>query len=288
MTNLEIRTRSMYDGLNNAEKKAAAYFLDHMENVFHMPIARLAQESGTSQVAWVRFCKTMGFVGLKGLKKQLYLEMNAQSRDEKAAEPVYADITGSASVRQMMETVRSSSVRAIEDTMKLMDPEHLTAAARRMLEARSVMLFGIGASALVAEDLYDKLLRISKHVVFCRDTHIQLSYAANMTIKDVGIFISHSGQTREVLETLQIAKERGAAIVTITRYGRQPISKNADFALYTSCPEVYRRSGAMSSRIAQLAVIDALYSTIAYLDYPNVKESLENSYNSCHPHKMDI
>ena len=43
----------------------------------------------------------------------------------------------------------------------------------------------------------------------------------------------------------------------------------------------------MSSRIAQLVVIDVLYSTIAHLDYSRVKESLENSYNSCITHKID-
>ncbi len=287
MTNLEIRTRSMYEGLSKAEQKAASYFLSHVESVFHMPIASLAAESGASQVAWVRFCKTMGFDGLKGLKKQLFLEMNAKSHDGKAAEPLYADITGHSNMEQMVETVRSSSIQAINDTLKLMDPELVKTTARRIIQAKSVKIFGVGASALVAEDLYDKLLRIGKNVVFCRDNHIQLSYAANLTDKDAAVFISNSGRTSEVLEALQIAKERGATIITITKYGKMPLLKHADFSLFTSCPEVYRRSGAMSSRIAQLVVIDVLYSTIAHLDYNRVKASLENSYNSCIKHKVD-
>jgi len=287
MTNLEIRTRSMYDGLSKTEKRVATYFLSHVESVFNMPIARLAVESDASQVSWVRFCKTMGFNGLKGLKKQLFLELNVQIRDGKAEETLYADITGHSNVEQMVETVRSSSIQAIDDTLRLMDPKLVEATARRMIQAKSVKIFGVGTSALIAEDLYNKLLRIGKNVVFCRDNHIQLTYAANMTNKDVAIFISHSGRTSEVLESLQIAKERGATIITITKYGKMPLLKYADFALYTSCPEVYRRSGAMSSRIAQLVVVDVLYSTIAHLDYSHVKESLENSYNSCITHKVD-
>ncbi len=287
MTNLEIRTRSMYDGLSNAEKKAATYFLNHVESVFHMPIASLAAESGASQVAWVRFCKTMGFDGLKGLKKQLFLEMNLKGQEGKASEPLYADITGHSNVEQMVETVRKSSIQAIDDTIRLLDPELVKLTARRIIQAKSVKIFGVGASALVAEDFYDKLLRIGKHVVFCRDNHIQLTYAANLTSRDAAVFISNSGRTSEVLEAIQIARERGATIITITKYGKMPLLKYADFSLFTSCPEVYRRSGAMSSRIAQLTVIDVLYSTIAHLDYNRVKASLENSYNSCIPHKID-
>ena len=67
MTSIELRVRSIYDSLSNAEKKVADYFLDHMESVFSKPIAQLAQEAGVSKVAWVRFCKDIGFDGLKDL-----------------------------------------------------------------------------------------------------------------------------------------------------------------------------------------------------------------------------
>lgn len=69
MTNIEVRTQNIYENLSNAEKKVAAYFLDNVENVFAKPISQLAEESGVSKVAWVRFCKAIGFDGLKDLKK---------------------------------------------------------------------------------------------------------------------------------------------------------------------------------------------------------------------------
>ena len=69
MTNIEVRTQNIYENLSNAEKKVASYFLDNVENVFAKPISQLAEESGVSKVAWVRFCKAIGFDGLKDLKK---------------------------------------------------------------------------------------------------------------------------------------------------------------------------------------------------------------------------
>ncbi|MCL2811226.1 MAG: MurR/RpiR family transcriptional regulator [Clostridia bacterium] len=287
MTNIEVRTRGMYAGLSPAEKKVAAYFLAQVDNVFHMPIAALALESDTSQVAWVRFSKSLGFSGLKSLKKQLFSELNAQQDSKQnPQEALYADITGSTTVEQMAKTIKSGSIQAIEDTMSLLSPDTIQEVAGKMIRADSVKLFGVGASALVAEDMCDKLLRIGMNVAHSRDFHIQLTYAANLTSQDVAIFISNSGATKEVLETLKIAKECGATTITITKFGRLPMTALADYALYTSCPEVYRRSGAMSSRIAQLTLIDVLYTAVAHLDYERAKIRLENSYNSCKPHRV--
>ena len=76
MTNIEVRTQNIYENLSNAEKKVASYFLDNVENVFAKPISQLAEESGVSKVAWVRFCKAIGFDGLKDLKKSLFSELH--------------------------------------------------------------------------------------------------------------------------------------------------------------------------------------------------------------------
>ncbi|MCI5957671.1 MAG: MurR/RpiR family transcriptional regulator [Clostridiales bacterium] len=288
MTSIELRTRAVFDTLCPAERKVAAYFLSHVDNVFHMPIASLAEAAGVSQVAWVRFSKTLGFYGLKDLKKQLFSELNAQSDPRHAAqEPLYADISGNSTVQEMAENVKSGGIQAIEDTIRLLDPNVISEVAGKIIRANSVKLFGVGASALVAEDLYHKLLRIGMNVVHSLDFHVQLTYAANLTPRDVAIFFSHTGATSDVVEAMKIAKNCGATLVSVTQFGKRPIVSMADYALYTSCPEVYRRSGAMSSRIAQLTLVDVLYTAVAHLDYHRAKVRLENSYNSCKPHHLN-
>lgn len=287
MTSIEIRTREMFDSLTPVGQRIAAFFLEDVNRVFHMPIARLAEASGASQVAWVRFSKSLGFYGLKDLKKELFSEMKYEANSQPVIkETLYADISGANTVSEMAESVCMSGVKAIEETLRLADENTLTQVAEKMIKAHSIKLFGIGASALVAEDFYNKLLRIGKAVVFCRDNHIQLTYAANLTPRDVALFISYSGCTTEVVEMLDIAKARGATVVTITRFGRLPLVKKSDFALFTACPEVNPRSGAMSSRIAQLIVVDMLYTIIANMDYHRVKPLLENSHNSCCTHRL--
>ena len=259
MTNIEVRTQNIYENLSNAEKKVASYFLDNVENVFAKPISQLAEESGVSKVAWVRFCKAIGFDGLKDLKKSLFSELH-ETAGEPAEAAAFSDIREATGIDQLILSVKNNSIRAVRDTTKLLDPASVEAAARQILNARSVRIFGVGASALVGEDLYNKLLRIDKNVCFCRDLHIQLTYAANMTPQDVAVLISMSGNTKEVLEMLALSRQCGTPTVALTKFDKSVLAQNADIRLYISAPEATPRSGAMSSRIAQMVAVDVLFT----------------------------
>ncbi|MFR5782440.1 MAG: MurR/RpiR family transcriptional regulator [Oscillospiraceae bacterium] len=80
MTDIEIKTRSIYDELSPAEQKVAWYFLQNLGSVFDDPIAVLAEKSGVSQVMWVRFCKALGFSGLKDMKKTCFSSSASSAR----------------------------------------------------------------------------------------------------------------------------------------------------------------------------------------------------------------
>ncbi len=262
MTAIEIRIRDMFDSLTHAEQKAAAFFLEDANRVFRMSIAQLAEESGVSQVAWVRLGKTLGFSGLKDLKRELFEQM---SRGETlpAEESSYEAITGDGSAANMAEAVCVGAVQAVLETHRLLDEEKLKAVVECIISANTIKLFGLGASALVAEDLFNKLIRLGFNAVFCRDSRLQHAYAENLTEHDAAVFFSHGGSTREVLETLRLARKRGAKTVSVTKYGRSDLAVESDYSLFTACPEIYRRSGALSSRIAQLLLVDMLYAVIA-------------------------
>lgn len=285
MTNIELRIQGIYDTLSNAEKKVADFFLSNVENVFNMPIAQLAEEAGVSKVSWVRFCKAIGFDGLKDLKKALFVELHRKS-DGKDKSVAFSDVKEVANIESLIESIKNNSVRAIQDTAKLMDPQSLEAAAQLLLNAQSVRIFGAGASALVGEDLHSKLLRINKNTCFSADQHIQLTYAANMTPQDAAVLISMSGNTKEILEILALAKQCGTPTIALTKYSKTPLAQNASIVLNISAPEITMRSGAMSSRLAQLMVVDALFSAVAHLDYERIAVNLEKSLASTMSHRV--
>ncbi len=287
MTDIEIRTRSIYDALSPAEQKVARYFLENLSSVFDDPIASLAEKSGVSQVMWVRFCKSLGFSGLKDMKKNLVSQLR-EAREE-AAVPSSMDFLDTriySSTEDIIRGIEASAVDAIKSTAKIQEPAVLEAVAARIAAAQSVRLFGVGASGLVAEDLYHKLLRIDLKAIFCTDTHMQLTYITSMKPGDVAVFFSNSGRTAEILELAKAASERRACIVAVTKYGPNPLMELADYVLPTSSPELEFRSGAMSSRVAALLVVDMLFTTLCNKNYDTVAKPLSESFSQCSKHHL--
>lgn len=285
MTNIEIKIRSMYSTLSNSDKKVADYILNHIRSIYATPVARLAEQSDVSQVTWIRFCKDLGFTGLKDFKKSLVEELNGTAVEDAPAED-FSDISQYSTAEQMILSVCNTTVRAVEDTMKILDPRVIEEAADAIASARSIRLFGVGASGLVAEDLQSKLVRIDLNAFYCKDFHSQLVYAATLQKEDVAILFSYSGTTKEILEIAEAAKKRGCRTIAVTQYAKSPLSAYADHLLYITTQELNHRSGAMSSRIAQLAVVDVLFSIIAGKNYDRIEQNLENSLELCRAHRV--
>ena len=212
------------------------------------------------------------FDGLKRYEKKpcstSLNEAKRHRRPEGEHRLFFTDIRDYNTVTEMAEAVKTSSICAIEDTIKLLDYASVEKAASSIIHADTVRLFGVGASALVAQDLYYKLIRVGKSVVFAQDLHIQLTYAATMGKNDVGVFISNTGATREVMECQRLARRQGGMTLALTRFDQSPLAQEADLCLYTSSPEISHRSGAMSSRIAQMCVVDVLFTAVARQNYP--------------------
>ena len=114
-----------------------------------------------------------------------------------------------------------------------------------------------------------------------------LGTCMDMTPQDVAVLISMSGNTKEVLEMLALSRQCGTPTVALTKFDKSVLAQNADIRLYISAPEATPRSGAMSSRIAQMVAVDVLFTAVAHLDYDRAAASLEKSRESCRPHRVD-
>ena len=148
MTDIEIRTRSVYDSLSPAEQKVARYFLHNMSSVFDDPISALAEKSGVSQVVWVRFCKSLGYTGLKDMKKNLVSQLREPRADSAAPSMDFLDTRVYSSTEDIIHGVEAGALDALRSTARILEPRTLEEVAARMAGAKSVRLFGVGASAL--------------------------------------------------------------------------------------------------------------------------------------------
>ena len=277
MNRIELRARSIYPEISRSEQMAADYFIQHQEQIFQQPLAVLAEQSHTSQGAWVRFCKSMGYSGMKELKKAFFDEISkSTATDGKTMRP-FTDIQDFDSVSDIAEVVCASCMEALRMTHRLFDEKAMESAADAIIRSDSVRLFGVGASGTVAMDLYQKLLRIGYQVNFALDFQVALTYCVTATERDVAVLISNSGETPDILQAADLLKKNGVTIIGITKHTPSALIARCDCVLYMDSPEISQRSGAISSRTAQLLVSDILFTTIANRDYARVAGNLQKS-----------
>jgi DNA-binding MurR/RpiR family transcriptional regulator len=158
-----------------------------------------------------------------------------------------------------------------------LDVGELGRAAKAISHARRVDFYGVGASGFVALDAQNKFLRINIESMAFIDPHLQAVSAALLTKQDIAVGISHSGSTKDIVDSLSLARSSGATVICITNYMRSPIVKISNIKLYTASRENTFRSGAIASRIAQLSVIDALFLVVLMSRYEKTVKCLEKT-----------
>lgn len=250
--------------LKPAERNVALYILSHLDDVIRMPIAVLAEKAKTSEATIVRMCRALNFSGFKDLKLSIAtaptLEISRNHNFELEKE---------SSILQMIQTIEMHNIDAIQRTLMINGERELEKIIHQINNARKIVFIGIGASAIVAQDFEHKLKRINKNCETIFDSHGQLIAATHATNEDVIFAISYSGETKEIINAVTVAKENQATIITMTHNKRNTIQSFADYALYVVSNEADIRSSATASRIAQLTLIDILYTGIATLNYDN-------------------
>ncbi|WP_242987727.1 MurR/RpiR family transcriptional regulator [Anaerobacterium chartisolvens] len=268
-----MKIKESLSGLTKKEKLVAKYVLQFPHDVPKMSIQELAAASGTSPSSVVRLCKSLGYSGYKEFCRLLTADISANRQDD----IVYEDVRPGDSLPSIAKSVVMSNIRAIESSLQILNVDQLEQAVTAICQADRVDFYGVGTSCLVALDAHSKFLRINKHSNVSEDPHVQVLSAATLKKGDVAVIISYSGETRDVLIIADIIKKTSATIIAITKYGKNPLNTQADINLYTYSTENLIRSGAMSSRISQLTIIDILYTAVASNNYGSVKPHLDKS-----------
>ncbi len=254
-----VQLRGLRPSLSPAEDRVAEQVLADARAAAALTISELAVQARTSETTVLRFCKRLGLPGYP----QLRLALAAESAQPRALVAAATDINEDDSIDDIISKVAFADASAVEETAHQLDRNALSTAAEAIAAASRVDIYGIGASAIVGTDAQQKLHRIGVIAFSWNDPHLALTSAALLRAGDVAIGISHSGTTRETIESLSKARSQGATTVAITNFPLSRLVDSADVVLTTAARETPLRSGATASRIAALTIIDCLYIAVA-------------------------
>lgn len=268
-----LRIRQLYPTLAQNDRKLADFLLTNPEQASHLSSQKLAQQTGVSQSAVVKFAQKLGYKGFPALKQALSEIVMAPEQ----AVTLHNQILSTDSLKIVGEKLLAEKTAALRATLDINNEQRLTEALEMLRSARRVILTGLGASGLVAKDLAYKLLNIGVMAVSEADMHAQLAVVQGLDARDLLLAISFSGERREINLAAEEAQRCGAKVLALTSFTPNSLQQRADHCLYTISEEPAIRSAAISSSTAQYALTDLLFMAMIQQDLENAQGNIKHS-----------
>lgn len=244
--------RDKRDDLTKSGRLVAEYLTQHAEQAQYLSISSLAKECGVAEATIFRFCRALGFDGYNEMKIAL-AQANANAQPAAPGKPEPG--TDSAT---LCGYAAALVTEAVNGTRAALDPAAIDAAATLLQRARQVYCFGQGGSQVLATDIWARFATVTTKFHTAGDSHMQALTASLMGPEDAVLFVSYSGATRDMMETLRLAKANGAKVILLTHYADAPGAALADVVLLCGAKESPLDSGSIAAKIAMLFVAEVL------------------------------
>lgn len=277
---LLARIRIASTALSRAERQVAEFLLQKPHDALEMSIRVLAQACNVSEPTVARFSQSMGFEGFKTFKM-------AFAKSLATGIPfLHLDVNQADSVRDVLPKVFDRTIAALMEARNSANPANFEAAVHLLARARRIECYGLGYSGALAIDAQLKFFRFGiPTTVFC-DAHLQAQSASLLNSDCLVVAFSRTGRTRDLIRSVQLAKNAGAKILVLCASGG-PLAELADVHLSVDVeedPDIYTP---MTSRLAHLTYIDALAVAVTLLRGPAAIDMLERAKASISEKRID-
>lgn len=250
MNTLELIKKNL-DTFSKSERKVAEAILASPQTAIHSSIATLAKTAQVSEPTVNRFCRRLDTKGFPDFKLHLaqslangtpYVNRNVNENDGPEA---------------YTSKIFESTMACLDVAKSSLDTNLINRAVDVLTQANKISFFGLGASSSVAHDALNKFFRFNIPVSCFDDIVMQRMSCINSSEGDVIVLISHTGRTKPLVDIARLARENDAFVIALTA-NDSPLAQESNLVLSLGVPEDTDIYMPMSSRIAQLVLIDVL------------------------------
>ena len=253
-----LNIMSIQETLTKAERKVADFVLQSPHDVMYMSITDLAEHCGVGDTTVFRFCKTLKISGYQDFK--MMLAQSLSSKESTSTMTLSDEIDISDSIDEVCRKLLNTDIAALKQTLDMINVEDIHKAVDMIANAKLIYFFGAGASSVMALEAFYKFARILPNVVSTQDVHMQAMSSSLLNEDDLAIAFSYSGSTKDVIDILKRAKQNHAKTICVTRFAESPLTAYADIVLLCGANEGPFQGGALSAKVAQLYLLDILYT----------------------------
>lgn len=242
--------------LSPAETRVALWIQANPEASLHIAVATLAANANVSEPTVVRFCRSMGCSGFRDFKLRLAKSL-ADTRSR-----YHSDVQQSDGVREIALKVTRHGIAEISAALNQISTQALEQAVAQLLACEQILFYGVGASGVVAADAQHKFFRLGTPCTAYTDIPTILQSASITSENTVVIVISKSGSNTQLAQAAANARDNGAQVITLTA-AQSALDASASIRLHLSSNEDSSLFAPMSSRLAQLSILDLLQVALA-------------------------
>lgn len=261
--------------LSETEKKIGKYIIENKNKIGNISSTELGEIIGVSQSTIIKFVKKLDFSGFSQFK--IFLIKNSENKKQENQNKIHGEINLEDKLEVVTLKTLNENINALKDTVNNLDFVYFDNVINLIKESNKILIIGSGMSSIVAKDLELKLMKIKIDAIHYESEQMQLMKLSTMGEKDLVIAISHRGETKEIIEVLKASKKMKIKNLAITSKGKNSISELCDYKIGTISSEGLSRSTAISSRMAQLIILDSIFLRLVQKDYKKAKKYINKS-----------
>ncbi|MCK4508043.1 MAG: MurR/RpiR family transcriptional regulator [Desulfuromonadales bacterium] len=248
--------RSLINSLKKAERQVGEYVLREPFTVIESTITEVAKKAKVSEPTVIRFCRKAGLKGYMDLRLSL-------ARDLPKPVQNYKTVDFNDSPVKILEKTLTCHQDVLSTVLNSIDVMQFTKAVDLVSAAKQIDIYGFGGSGLIAMEAWHKFFRVGIPCNTYKDAHLHLIGASMLNPECVVLALSIHGASIDLINAVNVAKEAGAKIIGITGTKGSPLGKLCDVTLPLDCQEPAPWLYRLSTRLAQMAVLDALFVAVA-------------------------
>lgn len=255
---------SLYDNFTPSERTITDFFIYNTEEI-NISSKNLSKTLFVSEASISRFAKKYGFDGYRQFA--FVYKQNFETSTP--------NITVSYT-KQVLDTYQE----LLNKSYTLIDEKQMQRIVKLVSNKKRIYVYGRGSSGFVAQEIKLRLMRLGVNVEAISDSHIMKMNSVLMDEECLVMGISVSGNTKEVINSLKVASERGASVVLITSKKDEEMKNYCDEILFIAVKEYLENGKVISPQFPALVIVDIFYSHFLQSDRLRKEELHNNTINT--------
>lgn len=238
-----------YGKIFSAEKKVADYVLEHPQEAVDANISELAKASGVSDATVVRMCHHLGYKGYYQFRLMLAKDVGREEGEE---------IEELQNTPNPVMKIFQKYVNSLTAVAESINEEDMKSCVNLIKSCKQAHILAVGNTTPLALYMGFRLGRLGVKCTNDISPEYFLNHVNLADKEDIIIAISQSGSSRQVIQGMELAKEKGLKMMAITGYRQSPISELADYVLISNGRKESFDYYKNYAHLKETALIDAL------------------------------